>query len=171
MPDDLITVGKIVAPHGIKGEIKVVSLTDFARERFSKNNKLLIKNESAISFHEVITEGYRETNKYLILKLRGFSSINEVEPLKNSYLYVRKEDLSKLSKSSYWEFDIVGSKVMFKEEEIGLVDKILHYPSNDIYKIQSAEKSFLLPAIKDAISKIDPINKIIEIKSKDWLVD
>lgn len=171
MPDELIAVGKIGAPHGIKGEIKVIPLTDFAKERFSKNNKILIKTESTDNFQEVITDGYRKTNKYLILKLRGFTSRNEVEPLKNSYLYVREEDLTKLSKSTYWEFDIVGSRVMFKNEEIGTVEQIFHYPSNDVYKVKAGEKSFLLPAIKDAISKIDSKNNVIEIKSKDWLVD
>lgn len=45
MPETLYKVGKIVNTHGIKGEIKVLSYTDFPEVRFAKGSELMIVPE------------------------------------------------------------------------------------------------------------------------------
>ena len=47
---DKIKVGKIVGTHGLKGEVKIRSVSDFADERFKKGNNLIIgtKNQDLV---------------------------------------------------------------------------------------------------------------------------
>lgn len=53
MNEKWFTVGKVVNTHGIRGELKILSQTDFADVRFASGNKLLMVNEESGASLEV----------------------------------------------------------------------------------------------------------------------
>ncbi len=53
-------VGKIVNTHGVRGEIRVLSRTDFPEERYKVGNTLYISNEKSTDFLPVKVTSHRQ---------------------------------------------------------------------------------------------------------------
>lgn len=79
-----LTVGRLVNTHGIRGEIKVLSHTDFPDVRFAAGKKLMVIPGDGSAKFEVTVESAREHKGMFIVKLKGYTNINEVEKYKGS---------------------------------------------------------------------------------------
>lgn len=155
--EQLLTVGKIINTHGIKGEIKVQSVTDDL-ERFKKLKKAYIDNSEI-----TITNCKLQPGK-VILKIEGIDKIEDAVRLKNKYIRIRREDAIELPEDSYFESDIIGCHVYNENgEELGTIDDIIYTGSNDVYWIKG-EKELLIPAIKSIVLNIDVESKKVIIK-------
>lgn len=159
---DFMSVGQIGKTHGIKGEVKVFSLTD-SLERFKTIKDVYIDGE----IRKV--EGCKLQSDKVILKIEGIDSIEQAETYRNKYLMVKREDAIKLSEGSYYVADIMGCSV-FEEggEELGKVFDVLNTPGNDVYWVKG-KKEVLIPVLKDIIVSIDVNKHKIVIKPvKEW---
>ncbi|HEY8805878.1 MAG TPA: ribosome maturation factor RimM [Clostridium sp.] len=159
---DFMSVGQIGKTHGLKGEVKVFSLTD-SLERFKKIKNVYIDGE----IRKV--EGCKLQADKAILKIEGIDSIEQAETYRNKYLMVKREDAVKLSEGSYYVADILECTV-FEEggEELGKVFDVLNTPGNDVYWVKG-NKEVLIPVLKDIIVSIDISKHIIIIKPvKEW---
>ncbi|MBU3182426.1 ribosome maturation factor RimM [Clostridium psychrophilum] len=159
---DFMSVGQIGKTHGIKGEVKVFSLTD-SLERFKTIKDVYIDGE----IRKV--EGCKLQTDKVILKIVGIDSIEQAETYRNKYLMIKREDAIKLSEGSYYVADIIGCSV-FEEggEELGKVFDVLNTPGNDVYWVKG-KKEVLIPVLKDIIVSIDIDEHKIVIKPvKEW---
>ena len=86
---DLYQVGAITQTHGVRGEVKVFPLTDDVT-RF-KNMKDLILDTGREQITLEVTSARPQKN-LVILKFKGYDSINDVEKYKGAKLYVTKEN-------------------------------------------------------------------------------
>jgi 16S rRNA processing protein RimM len=163
MNNNMICVGKILKPHGIKGEIKLLPLTDYIDERFKIGNSLYIKDKAG-NFNVYYIENYKIFKKNIILKLKGLYDINSVEDLINQYIYITEKDLHPLQKGSYYIYQIIGLNVYEENGEyLGKIVEINKTGSNDVYIVKKDGKEMLLPALKKVV-------KNINIKEKTMLV-
>ena len=159
---DFMSVGQIGKTHGIKGEVKVFSLTD-SLERFKTIKDVYIDGE----IRKV--EGCKLQADKVILKIEGIDSIEQAETYRNKYLMVKREDAIKLSEGSYYVADIIGCSVLEEDgEELGKVFDVLNTPGNDVYWVKG-KKEVLIPVLKDIIVSIDINKHKIVIKPvKEW---
>lgn len=160
--EDFMSVGKIGKTHGLKGEVKVFSLTD-SLERFKKLKSVYIDGE----IRKV--EGCKLQAANAILKIEGIDSIEQAELYRNKYLMVKREDAIELTEDSYYVADLLDCNV-FEEggEELGKVYDVLHTPGNDVYWVKG-KKEVLIPVLKDIIVSIDINKREIVIKPiKEW---
>ena len=100
--------------------------------------------------------GYHKNQ--VILKFKGCDSVEEAEKLRNTYLFVKREDLGELPEGVYYIADLIGLEVYTDENELlGKVDDIYSVAgANDIYVVKDEMgKTKLLPGIPDVIQKID----------------
>ena len=74
----LITIGRVAGFHGVRGELRVLSDSDFASERFATGNEITINGETWI------IDSYRTHKNFHLLKFHGIDNMNQVEHLKNS---------------------------------------------------------------------------------------
>ena len=89
-------VGKIVNTQGIKGEVRVISTTDFPEERYKKGNVLcffLPKNETPI---QVTIKNHRRHKNFDLLLFEGYENINDAEKFRDGILKVPESQLGKL---------------------------------------------------------------------------
>ena len=167
-----LKVGKIVNTHSLRGEVKVISSTDFEEERFKKGIKLLITRGNQV-IEEVVVESYRSHKNSLLVKFEGIDSINEAEKFKNLQLKVDSENISELEENEFYFHEIIGCRV-FDENNIllGEVSEILTPGANDVWVIKSQNgKEILIPYIEDVVKKIDVENKKIDIEVMEGLID
>jgi 16S rRNA processing protein RimM len=163
--DSLITIGKITAPHGVKGDVRVMPLTDFP-ERFRELKKVLLEDGTSLPIAEV-----KYHNQLILLKFMGLNNKNDVEPLRGKLLMVERKDAVPLPEGHYYIFDIIGLDTVTETGQyLGKVTEVLHTGSNDVYVVENAgEKPQLIPALKTVVLNIDVKSKKMLVKlQEEW---
>lgn len=154
---EVITIGQIINTHGLKGEIKVLPLTDDIK-RFKKLKTVLLKNE------EIKVVWCKIQSDKVILKLEGIETIEQAEKLKSEYLKVKREDAVKLPEGRYFVVDIVGCRVVDTNgKDVGVVKEVIFTGSNDVYWVEG-EKEVMVPVIDSVVENIDIVNSKITIQ-------
>ena len=87
-------VGKIVNTQGLQGEMRVLSVTDFAEERFKKGNTLALFDKKDQFVMDVEIASHRKVKNFDIIKFKGMYHINDIEKFRDFTLKVREEDLT-----------------------------------------------------------------------------
>ncbi len=167
---DYLIIGRVVKPFGLKGELKLLPITDNI-ERFRNIKKIYLKEEQ--DFKGVEVEKTRINNSVIIIKLKGFDSKLVVEPLRDRYFYVSRGQAVKLKEGSYYYYDILNCTVKdLNGEIIGKVFDIQNAGSCDVYFVRSfgEEQEYQIPAVSDVIKKIDIGHKEIVIDVIDGLM-
>ena len=95
---EYLNVGKIVNTHGIRGEVRVISQTDFALERYQPGKMLMLFRENQAPLTLTI-DTYRRHKNFDLLSFEGYPSINQVESFRDGILKVAKEDRVELSEN------------------------------------------------------------------------
>lgn len=154
---DSYRVGKIVNTHGVRGELRIISTTDFADERYAVGAKLFIAHPSLKEKIEVIVKSHRTHKNFDLLTFEGFDTIDAVEKYKGGELFVAAEDLQALPENEFYYHEIIGCHVVTDEgEELGKVKEILSPGANDVWVVQRKKggKDLLLPYIDDVVKEI-----------------
>jgi 16S rRNA processing protein RimM len=165
-------VGKIVNTQGIKGEVRVISTTDFPEERFKKGNVLFLflpKNETPV---QLTIKSHRKHKNFDLLLFEGYENINEVEKFRDGIIKVPESQLGELDEGEFYFHEIIGCLVFTKQgEEIGKVTEILTPGANDVWVVKGKKgKEVLIPYIDDVVKKVDLKEKIILIDPMEGLL-
>ncbi|MGG3339424.1 ribosome maturation factor RimM [Bacillus subtilis] len=166
-------VGKIVNTHGIKGEVRVISKTDFAEERYKPGNTLYLFMDGRNEPVEVTVNTHRLHKQFHLLQFKERQNLNEVEELKNAIIKVPEEELGELNEGEFYFHEIIGCEVFTEEGElIGKVKEILTPGANDVWVIgRKGKKDVLIPYIESVVKHIDVREKKIEIELMEGLID
>ena len=167
--EDLLQVGAITQTHGIRGEVKVFPLTDDVG-RFKKGISLIL--DLGRSRLDLEVETVKFFKQFVILKFKGYDSINEIEKFVKKNLYVTRENAVKLKKDEYFIADLIGMTVKGKDGAIlGTVSDVLQTGANDVYVVALADGGeVLLPAIKDCILSVDMEKREMQVHVLDGLL-
>ena len=155
---DIIKLGKITAPQGIRGEVRVYPYTD-RPTRFSEIEAVLLQGRRRR------IENARYMKNMAVLKLEGIDDRTAAEAVRNQELLLAREDLWEQPEDTYFVDDLVGCRVVSEDgTPVGTLRAILSRPAQDLYEIEKEDGSaFLLPAVKEFVRSVDVGNKIITI--------
>ena len=167
-----LKVGKIVNTHSLKGEVKVISSTDFEEERFKKGSKLLITRGNQL-IREVVVQSYRNHKNFLLVKFEGIDSVEEAEKLKNLQIKIDSDEVGELEENEFYFHEIIGCQVFDENDRnLGEIIDILTPGANDVWVIKGEEgKEILIPYIEDVVKKIDITSKKVNIEVMEGLID
>ncbi|MDY0276661.1 MAG: ribosome maturation factor RimM [Acholeplasma sp.] len=151
-------IGKITTTHGIRGEVKVTSLSDF--NRFVKNTKVFImENDKRIDLTVMQVKSHKNS---LIVKFKEFDNINEVLKFKDFIIY--SDERGKLKSNEYYHDMLINLKVYSESNEyLGVVNNVLELPHGHLLEVIENDKKYLIPFVKEFIIKIDKQKIIIKI--------
>lgn len=169
MSQEFITIGHITRVHGVKGEVRVLPLTDFP-ERFSILKKVyVLLPEGERRRVEVVST--RPHKSFFILKFKGIDRVEEAETLKDGILQVEFSERFPLPEGYHYLFEIVGCQVFTESGDlIGRVLDVVRLESNDVYVVEGDQGEVLIPAIKDVVKHIDVRAKEIIIYPMEGLL-
>lgn len=169
MKNKTLQVGQIVNTHGLRGEVKIVTWTDYP-DVFEQFEYVYtdIKNEKTTL--EIKSIKYQKSN--LIVKFSGIDSIDEAQKLKNNVLYIDREQLGE-PEEGYYICDLIGCTVETDtKEQLGVLSDVFKTGSNDVYVVKRENgKDILLPVIDDVILSVDIENGRICVHLIEGLVD
>ncbi len=137
-----LTVGKIVAAHGVRGEVKALSYTEEPKTLATLPGLMDAKGRAL----KVVYRGI--VKDALILKIDGVDDRNAAEAMKGTLLQVLRTALPALPEASeeFYLEDLVGLEVRSEGAVIGRVASVQNYGASDILEIaregQSATEMF-----------------------------
>ena len=167
-----LKVGKIVNTHSLKGEVKVISSTDFEEERFKKGSKLLITRGNQL-IREVVVQSYRNHKNFLLVKFEGIDSVEEAEKLNNLQIKINSDEVGELEENEFYFHQIIGCEVFDENDKnLGEIIDILTPGANDVWVIKGENgREILIPYIEDVVKKIDITSKKVNIEVMEGLID
>ena len=152
----MIEVGKVLKPHGIKGEIKLEPYT--LDEKFWKNAKTL-----AIGDKDYEIEYCKFYKNFVYIKPKDVSSMDEAETFRGKTVYGNKNNLN-LSQDEYLVEDLEGCTLLDEEGKlIGFVDSVEKYSSTSIINVLLGGAVHSFPFLEKIIKSIDIENKQIVV--------
>jgi 16S rRNA processing protein RimM len=152
---ELISVGRIGRPHGLDGSFHVTQ----PRERV-----LAAATSVVLDDRTVAIERHDGTPARPILRLAGVGSREAVDALRGSDLFVARADAPPLEEDEWLAEDLVGCRVVDGATAVGVVAKLLPYPSCELLEVQRPEgRALLVPLISDAVRTVDVEAKQIDI--------
>ncbi|GKT02649.1 ribosome maturation factor RimM [Furfurilactobacillus entadae] len=168
------TIGKIVNTQGLKGEVRVISSTDFPADRFAKGKTVYVTANEQSARQEALTIASMRTHKsFILLSFKGLADINLVEKYKGADLFVAGEDQHPLPDGQYYYHEIIGLHVIDEQQqEIGTISEIMAPGANDVWVVKRPGKSdLLLPVIDQVVKTVDVANGVVHVEMMAGLDD
>jgi len=172
IPEGVMAVGLIVGAHGLRGELKIESHTDFA-ERFATGNTILLGTDLI----EIQIRNSRPHMEFFLLTFDGVTSRSAAEDLRGQWLFIPDEEATVLDDDTYWIHDIIGMHVHDSEGRLlGTVHNILETGANDVYLVTPVDginqgREILLPAIAEVVENVDSQKRVITVNLIPGLLD
>lgn len=165
-------IGKIVNIHGVKGEVKVVPLTDDPK-RFDNLKCAYISSAITENMQKYNFEGVKFHKTFVLLKIKDINDANEALKLKEKFIIIDREDAVKLPKGSFFVCDIINCEVYDeKGNKLGILIDILQTGSNDVYIVRDEnKKELLIPALKSVVKEVSIEDRKIIVELPQGLDD
>jgi 16S rRNA processing protein RimM len=178
--DDWLEIGKIVAPQGLAGEVRVYPNTDFP-ERFEEPGErwLLRPGASELQSVELLAGRYIEGKNLYVIKLEGVSDRTAAENLRDCRLFVPASDRPELEEGEFHVLDLLGLQVFMQEsgELVGTVvdlipagHDLLEVELDQSFAGEKVGKKVLIPFVMEIVPVVDLETRRMEITPPSGLL-
>jgi 16S rRNA processing protein RimM len=171
--ENWFNVGKIVNTHGLLGEVRVISSTDFPEKRYKVGNTLYLFRETEKKPLPLTIRSHRTHKNFNLLTFENYYNVGQVEAFRNGILKIKESQLGKLEEGEFFFHEIIGCTVFTDEgEEIGEIVEVLTPGANDVWVIKrAAGKDILIPYIEQIVKEVDVSAKKVIITPMEGLLD
>lgn len=138
----MIEIGQVVNTHGLKGDVKIKSDSDFKASRFAVGSVIYIEEVP------YTISKFQPHKGFDLLHFKGIDTIEAALALKNVMLYAPLEEAD-LNENEYHVSQLIGLTVLEGSEVIGVVKEILHYPAQSILVVGDHRIPFVDAFIKE----------------------
>jgi len=166
----LITIGRVVKPHGVKGEVKIEPLTDHPG-RFEKLQRVFLVSPTGKQ-KECAVRSVRYLADAPLLLLAGYDAPEQARELNGWLVQLPEEEALPLPEGQYYWFELIGMEVESEAgERLGKIVDIFETGSNDVYVMKAGKREIYLPATKEVIKQVDRKSRRMVIHVLDGLLD
>ncbi|MDP5030267.1 MAG: ribosome maturation factor RimM [Paraglaciecola sp.] len=167
---DTLVVGKIGAPYGVKGWVKITTYTHEQDGVFAYSPWLLGQGQE---LKEYVVDQWRTHNKGLVAKLVGVETRDDAESIKNLEISIKAQQLPQLADDDFYWRELVGMQVVTEQGySLGVVKELFETGANDVMLIKAnlndafGQKERMVPYLLDQVVKqVDREAKTIKV---DW---
>ncbi len=175
VPSGFVEIGKIVAAHGIKGEVRVYPNSDFPERFERRGNRWLLRPDRAEPEAIELLSGYYQSGKDMyVVRLEGVNDRNAAEAICNSLLLVTVADRPKLAEGEFMVADLLGLPVYEQATQV-LVGMVTNMTTagHDLLEIAVEGKPhpILIPFVAAIVPVVDVVNRRIEITPPPGLLE
>jgi len=159
----LISAGKIVGVHGIRGGIKIHSNLE-SPENFATYKKFYIDGKEmklALNFVK---------GNIAVVHLEGIRKREQAEEMVGKEIFIDKTEMPGLKGNEFYYSDLIGLKVMENGRHIGNMIDVANHGAGDIFEIEFLAKekgTKFYPFKKTIFPKIDIPNGTVEMNSPE----
>ncbi len=153
--DNKILVGKIVAPQGVRGEVRVQTYTE---NPMDLKGMQIISNRFASADFQFVRR-LNPTSEVIVARVHGFNDRTAVEALRGTELYVERGALPAInSDGEYYQADLIGFTVIRGDRVLGVLDGFQNFGAGDIMELDNGDMVSFIGA------SVDMKNRIVRAK-------
>ena len=174
--NEWLVVGLITSCHGIKGQVKVKSLSDF-EERFIKPGMRWLQKENEPPSKIKLTSGFKQPGKEtFIIKIQGINTRNHAEQFKKHKILVKTNILPELKKEEFHLLELINLQVKTLENnKLKIIGRVtnLENEKNNLLEIElfKNQKRVLIPFVKEIVTLVDIKNNCLIIAPPKGLLE
>ena len=174
--NEWLIVGFITSCHGIKGQLKVKSLSDF-EERFLNPGMRWLQKENEPPSKIKLLSGFKQPGKEtFIVKLQGINTRSHAEQLKKYKILVKTDKLPKLKKEEFHLLELMNLEVKILEnDELKTIGKIINLENEKnnllVIELLKNQKKVLIPFVKEIVPLVDIKNNFLIINPPNGLLE
>ncbi|WP_374687386.1 ribosome maturation factor RimM [Promineifilum sp.] len=147
-----LAVGRVLKPHGVRGEVRVEPLTDDPA-RFKQLTHIYVGERNP---RRVAIEGVRFHQSWVLLRLDGYPTRTEAELLRNELLQVTEAEAVPLEEGEYYLYQLEGLAVYTEAGvHLGRLTDVLETGANNVFIVQGPKGELLIPDIPDVVQDVD----------------
>ena len=174
--NEWMIVGVITSCHGINGQVKVKSLSDFD-ERFLKPGLRWLQKENDPPSKIELTSGFKQPGKEtFIVKFHEINTRNDAEQLKKYKILVKTSKLPELNKEEFHLLQLIDLQVKSLENDnLKVIGKVINLENEKnnllIIELFKNQKKVLIPFVKEIVPLVDIKNNFIIINPPNGLLE
>jgi 16S rRNA processing protein RimM len=154
-PRDLVLLGKVTKPHGIKGELKVYPYSGVP-ENFLQYSEVLLAADEQTEPVLFTIERARVQKNCVLLQLENCTDRNTSESLVNYFVYLDSADLPEAGEHEFYLRDLENKQMLTKEGHvIGMITGILNSKDQDLARVVDGKREYMIPLVPEFILSID----------------
>ena len=167
----MFVIGKILKPHGVKGEVRVYPTTD-APSRFEMLDEAGVEFDNGREALSLSIERVKFSQKFVLLKFKGIDSMNEAEQLRGGSIIIADGQALPLEADEYYIRDLYEMAVVTDEgEQLGVIADVLETGANDVYVVRRTNGGdVLIPAVKQYIKSVDVNGRVMTVTLAEGLL-
>ena len=166
----LVSIGELIKPHGIKGELKILLFNEESKSL--KDSQIVFLKDNKENFFKYKIEKVVYSIKKNRIKFFEIDSIDSADKLRGFILSIPRTDFPELEHDEYYLNDLIGYTLFDNNNNnYGCVNDIFHFPANDVLSVFLNDKEYLIPIIDDIILNINHDSRAIIINPISGLFD
>ncbi len=159
----LIPVGRVVAVHGVRGEVTVRYYNDATTGTLRYPSFFVDRAGTSV---ELKPARIRQQGNIFIMKFMGLETVEAVSFLLKKELAVAESDLALLEEDEYYDYQLIGLRtVTDRGRDLGKVTGVMHIRGRDILVVQNG-REVLVPMTDDHIVKIDREEGLVWVREE-----
>jgi 16S rRNA processing protein RimM len=165
--DELLLVGRIARPHGIRGQVIVNPETDFPEERFTVGRVLLVGPADRTLEREILAVRFHQGRP--ILALDGVQTMDEAEALAGADVWLPQATVDPLPPGTYYRHDLIGCEV--RDASDGLVGRVTAVEGTLDRSYLVVDGDVMLPLVDGICLAVDLTARRIVVNPPEGLIE
>lgn len=169
---DYLLLGKIIRPHGIRGEVRMTLMTDFPERLNQMETVYLSRDPQAPQPAAWKIESVRFHQGYALIKFKDIADRSQAELLREQLVMIDIASAVPLEEGEYYLFQLLEMTVQTQDGLIlGTVVDVMETGANDVYVLKSPQfGEVLFPAHSQTVIDIDIKTGIITVNLPEGLL-
>jgi 16S rRNA processing protein RimM len=168
-----LAVGLLKKPHGLKGDVMVVPLTDAPDQIFVKGRTLLVMDREGVTGETLTIQYARAYHRAWLVHFNGIDDRDGLDRLRDRYLGISIGEARPLAEGEFYRYELVGMAVMLKDKSpVGTVREIIEAPQGLLLSVmREGGKDHLIPFVAGVVRRVDRGEKTITVEPPAGLLD
>ncbi len=166
---ETVSVGKIAATFGLKGEVVLVHGLG-KKTDLNDVQALLIEVKSGSKIPFFIQNAKGKSESEIIVSLEGIDTKEKAAGLLQKQVWMKQEDFSKHA-SGNAPISLIGYTIVEEGKPLGVIEKIIEQPHQLLCTIYINQKEVLIPLHEESLLKIDKKKKQVHVELPEGLLE
>lgn len=157
-----VSVGEIVKPQGIKGEVKI--------KLYDKNFEMGEITSFIVDNTLQKVDEHRKAGEFLFVKFQGVCTVLDAEKLRGKVVYLTEQSAKdRLKENEYYVEQLLGFLVKVEDKTVGTLEDVQNFGSADVYYCKGENcKEIMFPLVSGLIKDINTDLKLIELDKQKF---
>ncbi len=169
--EDLVVIGEVTRPHGLRGEVRVMPHTD-RPERFEGLRECVLWDPATDARAVRRIAGVRRQGEAVLLLLAGCESVEAATALVGRLVALPREQALPLPPGYVYPWQLIGCRVVTDDgRPVGELSGIEPSPAHDLWAVRGAGREHLIPAVPEIVVEVDVEARRIVIRPPEGLLE